>query len=79
MTTHSPGLPLWKVAAILIPAALLIGLIGWRVTSAASGPQRPDLPVHAGMYDLRAELQKGGHTAPAGPAPAGPAPNRSAL
>ena len=60
MTKHDLGaLPPWKIAAALLFATLLIGLIGWHFTVAALGPQRPDLPVHAGMYDLRAELQKG--------------------
>ncbi len=63
MTPRDLGaLPPWKIAAALALATLLIGLIGWRITTAALGPTRPDLPVHAGMYDLRAELQKG--TAP---------------
>lgn len=63
MTTETLGaLPPWKIAAALVVATLLIGVIGWRITLAVSGPPRPDLPVHAGMYDLRAELQKG--TAP---------------
>ena len=53
------ALPPWKIAAALLLATLLIGVIGWRVTLAVSGPPRPDLPVHAGMYDLRTELQKG--------------------
>ena len=51
-------LPPWKIAAALLLATLLIGFVGWRITNAALGPQRPDLPVHAGMYNLRAELQK---------------------
>ena len=59
-TSHGAGaLPPWKIAAALLLATLLIGVIGWRITLAVSGPPRPDLPVHAGMYDLWAELQKG--------------------
>ena len=53
------ALPPWKIAVTLLLATLLIGLIGWRITTATLGPSRPDLPVHAGMYDLRAEVQKG--------------------
>ena len=60
MTPPNLGaLPPWKIVAALMLATLLIGLIGWRIATAALGPTRPDLPVHAGMYDLRAELQKG--------------------
>ena len=60
MSRHDLGtLPPWKIAAALLLATVLIGLLGWRITNAALGPSRPDLPVHAGMYDLRAELQKG--------------------
>ena len=57
--SHSGALPPWKIAAALLLATLAIAVIGWRITTAALGPPRPDLPVHAGMYDLRAELQKG--------------------
>ena len=59
MPQNLGALPPWKIAASIALATLLIALIGWRVTSAALGPSRPDLPVHAGMYDLRAEMQKG--------------------
>lgn len=62
MTSRSLSRP--QIAAALAVAILLIGLIGWRV---AAGQSRPAIPVHAGMYDLRQEMQRtAGQAAPEG-------------
>lgn len=60
----SDTLPPWVIAGVIGAALLLVALIGWHTFQAVSGPSRPDLPVHAGMYNLRQEIQKGAAAKP---------------
>lgn len=54
------SLPTWALAAAAVVGIALV-VLGWRSISEHAGAPSVgrDIPVRPGMYDMRAEMQKG--------------------
>ena len=50
-------LPVWALPVIIVCCLAVVALIGWR-SLAESGEVGPRREVHAGMYDMRQEIEK---------------------
>jgi hypothetical protein len=50
-------LPSWALPVAVVICVFVLALIGWRVL-AGDGEVGPSKAVHAGMYDIRSEIQK---------------------
>ena len=51
-------LPAWALPTAVVIGALLLVLVGWKAVTGGIESAGPAIKVHAGQYDLRAEVAK---------------------
>ena len=50
-------LPVWALPVTILACLIVVMLVGWRLL-AGGGEVGPRREVHAGMYDIRQEVQR---------------------
>lgn len=60
MSTHirSRVLPSWVLPAALIAGVLFLIFLGWRALTGGDEPVGPPRVIHAGQYNIMAEIRK---------------------
>ncbi len=52
------ALPAWMLPAAIAGGIIVLLFVGWKALTGGTEPVGPPIAVHAGQYDLRAELAK---------------------